>query len=62
MSKPRKFTYLWVIQQHFSPYGWEDVSASEAWKETREDLKAYRENQPEYPTRVIRRRELNASN
>lgn len=57
--KQNKYTYLFVVQQYYPSYGWEDVAASETWKEAREDLKAYRVNQPEYPARMIRRRELN---
>lgn len=64
----KKYRYLKVIQQHYSAaYGWEDVSEYEtdstgyAPKEQRRllihDLKEYRFTG--YPTRVIRRRELN---
>ena len=64
----KKYRYLKVIQQYYSSsYGWEDVSEYEtdstgyANKEQRwllsHDLKEYRLTG--YPTRVIKRRELN---
>lgn len=54
----RKTRDVWVIQQYTGgQYGWEDVSAYDTWKEAREDLKAYRENQPEYPVRAKKQRE-----
>ena len=62
-----KYTYYKVIQQNYGSYGWEDVSFYEtdstgyAPKEQREllkhDLKEYRFTG--YPTRVIKRKELN---
>ncbi len=59
-SKPNKFEYLWVIQQYHKPgYGWEDVDTCETWKECRVNIRAYREAEPQYQHRVIRRRELN---
>lgn len=58
MSYKRKTTDLFVVQQYFDhEYGWEDVCSADNRKEAREDLKAYRENQPEYPARLIKRRE-----
>lgn len=60
MKRINKFIYLWVIQGRYpGPYGWEDVAASECYKEARADLKAYRENEPQYPHRMIRRCEPN---
>lgn len=53
----RKTTDEWNIQGRYgSRYGWEDVSAYDNWREAREDLKAYRENEPEYPHRLTKRR------
>jgi hypothetical protein len=58
--KPNKYTYLFVVQGYYGAgYGWEDLCASEDRKEAREDLKSYRENETQYPHRMIRRRELN---
>jgi len=61
-NRTNKFTYLFVVQGNYGyGHGWEDVTASEVRKEARDDLKAYRVNCPEYPHRIIRRRELNVS-
>ena len=47
----------WYIQGYYSKeYGWEEVSAYDNIKEAKDDLKAYRENQPEYPHRLRKRR------
>ena len=51
-----KYTYLYVVQGNYGQ-GWEDISASESFRESRSDLKAYRENMPEYAYRRIQRRE-----
>ena len=61
MKRPNKFIYLNVVQSYTgAQYGWEDVAASEDRKEARDDLKAYRENEPRMSHRLIRRRELNS--
>ena len=55
-----KYNYLFVVQGYYSTaYHWEDLTQSESWKEVRDDIKAYRENAPEYSYRIIERRELN---
>lgn len=59
--KTRKFNHLFVIQGAYGQ-GWEDVSAYDypkERKEARSDLRAYRENEPQYRHRMIRRRERN---
>lgn len=48
----------YVIQSHY-PTGWEDVDASETYKEARVNLKLYRENEPHLAHRLITRREPN---
>jgi len=49
---------VFIIQQYTgSQYGWEDVHAEDTRKAARERLKEYRQNQPEYPARLITRRE-----
>lgn len=61
MKKPTKYEYLWIIQGNYGygyGHGWEDLSAYENRKEMRVDLKAYHENEPQYPHRVINRRVL----
>lgn len=48
--------YTYIIQQYTgSRYGWEDVFQEDDIKEARERLKEYRENQPEYMARMIKR-------
>ncbi len=56
-----KYEYLYVVQGHYG-YGWEDLTASEDYKEMRDDLRAYRENEPAYPHRIIKRRVLKEGN
>ena len=56
----KKWVYLYVVQGHYG-HGWEDLTASENRKEMRDDLKAYRENCPEYAHRMIKRREANSA-
>jgi hypothetical protein len=57
ITRERKTTDLWVVQQYTgAQYGWEDVSAADNRKEAQEDRKAYAENQPEYPVRMVKRR------
>ncbi len=53
-----KYEYLFVVQGHYG-YGWEDLTQSEKWGEAKSDLKAYQENETDYPHRMIERRELN---
>lgn len=54
--RQRKTRDVFVVQTHTS-CGWEDVSEEETRAEGRAQLKCYRENQPQYPHRLIRRRE-----
>jgi hypothetical protein len=60
--KTRKFDYLIIGQGRYGQ-GWEDETAynddAAGRKESRADLKAYRQNSA-YPFRLIRRRELRA--
>lgn len=60
MKKVNKYLYLWIVQGNYGDlYGWEDLTAEDTYKEARMQLKAYRENEPEYRHRLIHRRELN---
>ncbi len=53
----RKTRTYWFVQQYTGKqYGWEDVSGSFDRKEAQSDRKAYRENQPEYPVRILPKR------
>ncbi len=57
--KPNKYTYLWVLQGDYGyGHGWEDLCASEAKKEVKDDLRAYEENEGGC-YRIIQRREKN---
>lgn len=56
--RPRvaKWATLYVVQGQYPGTGWEDLTASHDRRETRSDLKAYRENAPETVYRLIARR------
>lgn len=58
MKKQNKYEYIWIIQGRYGCYGWEDLTASEIYREAKIDLKAYRENERGIPFRLIQRREL----
>lgn len=51
-----KYTYLWVVQGFYC--GWEDLTASENYREAELDLRAYRANEVG-AFRLIQRREIN---
>lgn len=53
-----KYVYLHVVQGNYGQ-GWEDVTAEEKRSEARARLREYRENEPQYAHRLIRRRERN---
>lgn len=55
-----KYIYLHVLQGNYGQ-GWEDICQSEDRKEMVADRRSYRENTPEYPYRIIQRREKNNS-
>lgn len=55
MSYVRKTHDEWDIEQKTSE-GWELVSCEVTRKAARQDLRDYRENQPEYPVRIVKRR------
>ena len=55
--RKNKYIYLYVVQG-FYQFGYEDLSQSESYKESKNDLKAYRENERGI-FRMIKRRELN---
>lgn len=53
-----KYEYLYIVQGDYGG-GWEDVTASQSWKEARDDLKAYLENEERIARfRLIKRRVL----
>lgn len=56
MSTPA--TYEYVVQGNYGyGHGWEDLVSEETRAEALAQLKTYNDNEPEYPHRVIRRRE-----
>ena len=59
-KKANKYAYLFILQGNYGyGHGFEDLTASESWKEIRENRKEYRENSPEGSYKIIRRRENN---
>lgn len=57
MAKPTKYIKMFVVQGNYGyGHGWEDLTASENYKEARADLKAYRENDGYGSHRLITRR------
>jgi hypothetical protein len=55
----RKTRDVWEIQQYTGPqYGWECVTNEATYKEARVQAKCYRDNQPEYPVRIRKKREV----
>lgn len=57
MSKRvNKYLYVYVVQGYYGLHGWEDLCQSESYQEARHDLRAYRENEIQYPHRMIQRR------
>lgn len=60
MKKINKYLYVWIVQGMYSSnYGWEDVYTGEDYRDARARLKEYRENETNYPHRLIQRREPN---
>jgi hypothetical protein len=57
MAYKRKTEDEYIVQGNYNcGYGWEDVTAESTRKEAKERLKEYRENEPQYPHRLIKRR------
>ena len=58
MRYKRKTRDYWDVEANYGyGDGWEAVTAEETWKEARERLKEYRENEPGVPFRARRKRE-----
>jgi hypothetical protein len=51
----RKTTDEYIVQGNYSQ-GWEDETTEETWREGMRRLKEYRDNMPEYPHRLIKKR------
>lgn len=57
MAYERKTVDEFVIQGYYGrQHGWEDVTTEETYREARDQLRAYRENEPEYRHRLVTRR------
>lgn len=56
-GRDHSMTTLYVVQGNYGyGHGWEDLTQSEDIEEARIDLKAYRDNAPEYAYRLRKRR------
>ena len=53
-----KYSYIKVVQGYYN--GWEDLTSSDTMKESRQDLKDYRDNCKGVAFRIISRRILNS--
>ena len=60
MKRKNKYLYLYVLQGNYA-HGFEDLCASESWREMRDNLREYRENEGG-AYRIIERRELRGAN
>lgn len=56
MAYERKTIDTWELQLNYG-YGWEYTLTEYTRKEARERLKEYRENQPQYPARLVKNQE-----
>lgn len=57
MPHERKTRALYVVQGYYGTrYGWEDVTADHDRRAALNDLRTYRENETQYPHRLITRR------
>jgi len=59
IPEPRKWLTEYIVQGYYQGHGWEDETAEDNRKDARQRLKEYRENQPQYPHRMIARRVRN---
>ena len=58
MKKINKYNYLFVTQGNYGQ-GWEDIDQSESRRDLVVNYRLYRDEEPGYSHRIIRRRELN---
>lgn len=58
MARTNKYIYLFVVQGYYHVCGWEDLCASESYREARRDLESYNDEES-YRHRIVRRREPN---
>tara|TARA_R110002051_G_scaffold62862_2_gene114610 strand:+ start:478 stop:663 length:186 start_codon:yes stop_codon:yes gene_type:complete len=60
MKRKNKYLYLYVLQGNYA-HGFEDLCASESWREVRANRRDYRKNEGG-TYRIIERRELRGAN
>lgn len=53
-----KWLIVQIVQGNYGG-GWEDVNAEETRRDGLRSIREYRENEPQYPHRLIQRREIN---
>lgn len=57
MTYTRKTRDEYQVQGYYGPqYGCEEVTAEETYKEAKQRLKEYRENEPGVPFKIIKKR------
>lgn len=57
MAYVRKTVDTFVVLQYTGcGYGWEEVHTEDTRTEAKERLREYRDNQPEYPVKLVKKR------
>lgn len=56
MPRTRKTRDVFEVHVNYGQ-GWEYATAGDTRKEAREHAKSYRDNAPEYPVKIVRKRE-----
>ena len=56
MAYTRKTADEYQIQGNYGYYGWEEVTAEETYKEAKQRLKEYRENEPGTSFQITKKR------
>ena len=57
MAYKRRTKDVWEIQVRYGPeYGYECVTTEDTLVEAMEQLKCYQENEPQYPSRIVKKR------
>lgn len=58
MTYKRKTKDIWEIQSYYGiEYGWEVTNTELTYKDAKRSVKEYRENEPMYSHRIVKRRE-----
>lgn len=56
MAYVRKTVDEFIIQGNYFIYGWENIGCCSTAKEARKELASFRENEPRYKYRMIKKR------